>query len=306
MKRGKHNNRQAMTLALGLVALLAVYLVAVIMACTNRSNVYVNLINGHDWANLSGAEVKSNGVHITPLNQSIIHQDGSKAQLNPPVNVRGPHLAVDGSFEVAADMQGAEDGASLQLYGAVPIVYDEWRQERPSVRIDVSNGRVEAYIWDGNSSTPMDMRSYNVTVKNKVQLNVTHINGNIIVAINGKNLGTMPDHNIFSSGTVWFGADGNDKGNGWLLSSLRARPLANGKLSVVDPQELRVDISNPMSLRNLANGLTKKLAIGAAVSVNPLFTDSAYKYIAASEFNTVTLESSLKPQFLHPAKNKYD
>ncbi|HEX9679520.1 MAG TPA: hypothetical protein VGA08_02780, partial [Candidatus Saccharimonadales bacterium] len=205
------------------IALLSV--LAFSFSQSNKGNGFGSLLSDYDWSHLSGATVKTNGVQITPLNQSIIHQDGSAAQLNPPVYVRGPHLEISGDFEIKAIMQGMEDGASLQLYGQVPVIYDEWRQERPSLRIDVSASRIEARIWDGNSSSPMDIRSYNVNLKNDVIVNFKRENGKIVFAIDGKTLGAMPDHNIFSNDTIWFGMDGSDKGDGWLLKDLQARAV---------------------------------------------------------------------------------
>lgn len=272
----------------------------------NRDKGFNSLVYGHDWSHLSGAAVTKDGVKITPLNQNIIHQDGSRAQLNPPVNIRGPHLAVTGDFEIKASMQGMDDGASLQLYGQVPLIYDEWRQERPSLRIDVSSKSVEARIWDGNSAISMDIRSYNVDLKNDATVIVKRENGKIIISVNGATLGSMPDHNIFSEGNVWFGADGNDKGDGWLLRDLESRSLKKGSLAILDSPALEVNHDKPDSLRNLADKLPRKIQIGTAVSANPLFTDQRYQNIAMSEFNIITLESSIKAQFVHPAAGKYD
>lgn len=270
------------------------------------SHGFQSVLYGYDWTHLSGAIQTKDGLKITPLNQSIIHQDGSKAQLNPPVNVRGPQLSFSGDFEVKASLQDINDGASLQLYGQIPIIYDEWRQERPSLRVDVSGTRVEARIWDGNASTSMDIRSYNVNLKNNAVVSVKRINGKITLVLNGNTLGSMPDHDIFSGSNIWFGADGNDKGNGWLLHNLQARSLNKGSLSVIQDQLYKAKLDDPNLLRNLADKLPRKIPIGVAVSVNPLFTDKKYQEIATSQFNLVTLESSLKAQFIHPAKDKYD
>lgn len=272
----------------------------------NKDRDFESILYGHDWSHLSGATVTKEGVRVTPLNQRIIHQDGSRAILNPPVNVRGPHLAVSGDFEIKATMQDIKDGASLQLYGQVPIIYDEWRQERHSLRIDVSGNGVEARIWDGNSASSMDIRSYNINLENDAVLNMKQKDGKLIFTANGNTLGSMPDHNIFSDGTIWFGTDGNDKGNGWLLRNLQTRALDKGRLEILDMQELKINHDNPNSLRNLADKLPRKIQIGAAVSVNPLYTDAHYQNIAMSEFNLISLESSLKAQFVHPAANKYD
>lgn len=308
MRRPRQKHRLTLPKFVFIIVLLAalVVLFKPVLNQFNKDRGFNSLLSGHDWSHLSGATVTKEGIQITPLNQSIIHQDGSKAQLNPPVNVRGPHLEVSGDFEIKANMRSIEDGASLQLYGQVPIIYDEWRQERPSLRIDVSGKRVEARIWDGNSANSMDIRSYNVNLKNDAVLSVKHKNGKLIFIVNGNTLGSMPDHNIFNDGTVWFGADGNDKGDGWLLRELQAKILGKGKLEILDSPGLRVNHSEPNSLRNLADRLSRKIQIGAAVSVNPLFTDQRYQNIAMSEFNLVSLESSIKAQFIHPAANKYD
>lgn len=281
-------------------------LIIFLLIQSQTANKFNNILHGYDWSHLSGATVTKEGVLITPLNQSIIHQDGSKAQLNPPVNVRGPHLEFSGDFEIRATMDGIEDGASLQLYGQAPIIYDEWRQERPSIRIDISNKNVEARIWDGSSTTPMDIRSFNLGLYKNAELNLKREDGKIILTVNGNRLGSLPDHNIFSNGTIWFGLDGNDKGDGWTLNNLQARALGDDSIEVVDAPSLSVSREDPNLLRNLADNLPRKMPIGVALSVNPLFTDESYKNIAMSEFNLVTLESSIKAQFIHPASDKYD
>ncbi len=307
-KRKPSQKRQFITskpVYFGILIAILVALSVITIFQIKKDRGYSGLLFGHDWAHLAGATVTTSGVKINPLNQEIIHQDGSAAQLNPPVNVRGPHLAFSGDFEIKTTMQGMEDGASLQFYGQVPIIYDEWRQEQPSLRIDVSGKSIEARVWDGSSSTPMDIRTYNVDLKGDVVINLKRQNGKITLTANGNTLGTMPDHNIFNNGTIWFGADGNDKGDGWLLCSLQARPLDNANLKIVDTSSLTVNHSDPSLLRNLVDKLPHKLQIGTAVSANPLFTDQRYQNIAIGQFNLITLESSLKAQFIHPAPNRY-
>lgn len=278
----------------------------IIVGLIRENHRFSEVLYGHDWSYLAGATVTNNGLQITPLNQSIIHQDGSRAQLNPPVNLRGPHLAVSGDFEIKVTMQGVDDGASLQLYGQVPVVYDEWRQERPSLRVDVSGDSVEARIWDGDSSTPMDIRSFDIRTQKDAILDIKRKDGQLLFSVNSRILGAMPDHAIFHGGTIWFGMDGNDKGDGWQLTNLLARPVGRGVLQVIDAPALAVSHDDPNLLRNLADTLPRKIPIGVAVSVNPLFTDHKYQAIAMSEFNLVTLENNLKPQFIHPAADKYN
>ncbi len=295
-----------LNIRLVLVLLGVVFLGSIAYSQLKGSQDFADIINGHDWTHFAGATQTQSGIQISPLNKEIIHQDGSKAQLNPPLNVRGPHLAVSGNFEVKANMDGIEDGASLQFYSQPPVIYDEWRQEHPSIRIDISANSVEARIWDGNSSTPMDIRSFNVNLNGPTKLDLKHEDGQIALAVNSHELGSMPDHNIFAGGTVWFGLDGNDKGDGWILRDLRAHPLGKDSLDVIAVTSLTVDHNDANLLRNLIDKQSRKIQIGVAVSVNPLYTDEAYKNIAMSQFNLVTTESSLKAQFIHPAPDKYN
>ncbi len=286
--------------------LLFLLLIGGIIFRINSIPQFDDVLLGQDWSHFAGTIRTPKGIQVNPLNKEIIHQDGSKAQLNPPINVRGPHLEVSGNFEIMAMMNDIEDGASLQLYSQPPIIYDEWRKENPSFRIDVSSKRIETRVWDGNSSTPIDIRSFTANLKANTKLEIKRQYGQIFITINGSKLGSMPDHNIFSYGTIWFGADGNDKGNGWLLSQLKARPLKKGSLKVVPTTSLTADHSDPNLLRNLLGKQSHKIQIGVAVSVNPLFTNEAYRNIAVRQFNMVTTESSMKAQFIHPAPDKYN
>ncbi len=288
------------------LALVTLALLALAFVRLQNTGKFQDLIIGHDWSHVSGVKVSGETLEITSLNQAIIHQDGSKAQLNPPVAGRAPHLQTTGDFEIEADMHGIDDGASLQLYGQVPVIYDEWRQERPSVRVDVSGKSIEVRVWDGNASTPIDIRSYNRDNKNATKLIIKHQKGKFIIAADSTTLGTMPDHDVFKSGEVWFGLDGSDKGDGWQLQWLRVRGLSKGTAQIIDTPQLAVSHDDPEALRNLANKQGHRIQIGAAVSVGPLYTDPGYRNIALNQFNLVTLESSLKPQFIHPAENKYD
>jgi len=242
------------------------------------------------------------------LGRVIVHQDGSVGQLNPPVNIAGQHLLVRGDFKIIATMSKIYKQASLRLYALPPIVYDQWRYESPSIDItvDTINNSVTARVWDGSSNTSMDIRTYKVSLPSKVTISLEHIKDQINIIENDHVLGSMPDHNIFNSGSIWFGTDGLTGSSGWTLTSLAAKALGNGNVQIVPAASLVVGHSDPNSLRNLADANKHKIKMGAAVALGPMFTNGQYLALAMSQFSIMTPENSMKPEFIHPQPNVYD
>lgn len=271
----------------------------------NESKEHFNLLNDQSWTYVPGVQKSDGELRITPIGRVITHKDTSTAQLNPPVNVRGPHLKVSGDFEVKASLKGVEEGATFQLYGQVPVIYDEWRQERQSVKINVSPNIIKVSLWDGSSVSSIDERSYKRNIKNKADISIIRKSNKIFVKLNGKYLGSMPDHNVFINETVWFGVDANIGSDGWTLNSLMAKGLNNGMVELVPSPDLAVNQVKADSLRKLSNSNLRKLPIGAAVSIYPLMTDTQYRQTVGREFSIITPENSMKPQFIHPQKNLY-
>ncbi len=264
----------------------------------------VDWLNQSDWSNFNGATRTADGLKITPTGRVINHRDTSTAQPNPPVNARGSYLNVAGDFTISAQVAELQDQPTLQFYGQVPVIYDEWRQERPSIRLEASHDQLRVRIWDGSAATSMDEQTFTIERSDKVTFDLIHTDDQFIFRANGKSLGAMPDHNIFASGTVWLGADAGLDGDGWTLLRLTAKGMNNGTVELVTPDLPKAAIE-PTSLRALAQKHPKKLAIGAAVSIGPLLTDGKYSEIALGQFSMITPENSFKPQFIHPLKDLY-
>ncbi|OGG58295.1 hypothetical protein A2765_06380 [Candidatus Kaiserbacteria bacterium RIFCSPHIGHO2_01_FULL_56_24] len=258
------------------------------------------LLAAEGWRQFAGATTTKAGLRIQSLGRSIIHQDGSLPQPNPPVNLAGPHLALSGDFKLTARMEDIHSTATIRLYGKPPIVYDQWRFETPSLSIDVSTSTVVARIWDGSSSTSVDERTYPFISSSAVALSVEYRGHVFSVSANGQELGSIPAHHIFDSNEVWFGMDAADK-YGWVLSALSVE----GHAAVVPPPSFEVNHDDPNALRTLAAAHPRKLRMGAAISFGALVTDLEYRKIALGEFSMLTPENGMKPQFIHPQPDVY-
>lgn len=100
-------------------------------------------------------------------------------------------------------ISGIDNEAIIQFYGQVPIIYDDWRQERKSIRLKVKNDGLYIRIWDGTAASSIDERVIVFDLKNEINLSLLRKNDNFIIQSNGRNLGSIPDHKIFADGTVW-------------------------------------------------------------------------------------------------------
>ena len=141
---------------------------AILLLLCGLSPAYAaDLIAGRDWQHFSGAAVTDTGIVITPLGRVIVPKislpaespDAETAEKaddppvpNPPINLRGPRLQVTGDFSVSAVLDVPSGrGAYLYLYGTLPVIYDEWRQEGKVLSLGLKNGALVVSAWNGFS-----------------------------------------------------------------------------------------------------------------------------------------------------------
>jgi endo-1,4-beta-xylanase len=288
--------------------IIIILIVAGLYDYIKDQNKGIDVLNSEDWSNFPGATITDSGIHFQPLGRIIIHQDGSKGQENPPINLSGKHFLVKGNFKITAVLSQIDKQASFRLYASPPIIYDQWRSESPSIdiNIDLVKNTLTTRIWDGSSSNSIDMRIYKIYPTSEINISIEHIKNQINILQNGYIIGNIPDHNIFDNGTIWFGADGDPKSNGWTLASLSIKPIGTGSVRIIDSPLLIVDQNNVNSLRNIAKNNYLKIKIGSAIALEPLFINPEYRELALSQFSIMTPENSMKPQFIHPMPNVYD
>ena len=252
----------------------------------------VDVLTGHDWTHFAGATAGPGGVRIVGLDGRVVRQDGSGGQPNPPVNLRGPRLAVRGPVEITAGMdRPAGQSAVLTLYGDVPVVYDEWRHNPPGLAVTVTDRELRLAVWDGRGDGPAVRRRAAVAAPAAATVTVTRAGGRLTVRLGDVGLSVI-DPGVFSSGRVFFGADADDGGTaaatspggpaGWTLTSLRAAGLDGGSATVVDAPALDQPAPAPGSLRVLA-AARRALPIGAAVAAEPLLADDGYRRLTAAQ-----------------------
>ncbi|GAA2836241.1 endo-1,4-beta-xylanase [Crossiella cryophila] len=260
----------------------------------------VELIAGQDWTRLAGAEVTGQGVRISALDRWIVGTDGKRFQPNPPVNLLGPRLEVAGDFRLDAGISATGGkSAYLQLYGAPPIIYDEWRQEPPSLRLGLVGGQLEVAVWDGKANKAKEVRKFGFGVTGEVAITVRRSGSTLAFLVGGRQVGTVAERGVFGGGQVFFGADAQ-VGGGWTLRSLSASGAVRVRKAPDWKQGTVAD-----SLRGRAQKLARPIGVGSALAIAPLVADDRYRAVAGEQFDLITPENEMKPQFLQPARGVF-
>jgi endo-1,4-beta-xylanase len=291
----------------GLTAVAAAVLLAggviVAQSASAADGAAQDLLTGRDWAHMAGATQSAAGVRVTGTGRSIVSADGTSYQANPPLNLRGPRLAVTGDFRVTATLAVTSTSiAYVRLYGQTPVIYDESRQERPSVRFGISAGKFQVAIWDGTSAAPVTTATYGSGLTGTVTAGVTRTGSTLTFTANGKTLGTQSDHGAFASGSVIFGLECGRDNPAWTLTALTAQSVGSGTVTVQDAPALAQGAPPADALRTLAGS---RLLMGSALAANEVMSDSTYRRTAAQQYSMLTPENDMKPQFVEPLKGVF-
>jgi endo-1,4-beta-xylanase len=258
------------------------------------------------WSYLPGSKREGgSGLRIMPYDFKIVQQDGSGGQPNYPVNEYGVHLEKATNFTVTAGLRDVQGKAAMALYGRLPIIADEFRVERGSIRAEIAGNTLNVRLWDGNQQQPVIAQSLPLLAANAAHtLTITHADGHIHVMVDGQQVTSVSDSGIFADGFVWLGFDATDKS--FELDSLEAKGVGNATFKVADSATLHVTQVND-GLQALAAKKRANFNVGAAMALTPAVSDPAYAAAAFSgNFGILTTENALKWQFTEPVRGSYD
>ena len=251
----------------------------------------IDLISTYDWTHFAGASSVNEGIDVSPLNRTIVGLDGNDRP-NSSVNLAGPSIVFTGDFSIDAKTSSFVNGAAIRLYGGVPIIYDEWRYEQPSIEIKNEGSFIKVSLWDGTDSSPSKVQEYK-SPNNLKTLQINKSDDDISFSGDGETIFNINAKGVLAPGKLWLGVSATED-LGFKISSLELQ-AESGTVQV--RKGLSSPAKNPIS--------SGHINFGAAVALNPLLTDENYRSLALNQFNLWTPENELKAQFIHPAANTY-
>lgn len=265
----------------------------------------VNMLT-QDWRYMPGATQHNGFIDVQPTDFTIVKQDGSGGQPNPPVNEYGTHLAISGNFEVTATITHNFGTASLQLYDALPIIADEFRIEPASLRLTESGNQLAVQVMNGSTQAdvqaPTPAYQQTFTVPDDGELDLKRQGDAIDISSGNQTIASIPWGGIFKSGSLWFGLDSST--GGYELSSLQVEGLDGTQFRVVDTTQQDI-IKQPGGIQALASAHRPNFKVGAAAALGPLVANKTYAEQLVSNFGSITLENAMKPQFISPKQGVY-
>lgn len=248
---------------------------------------------------MAGARITANGLEVIKTGAAIDDKRNNNQYVpNPPYNINGFRLAVQGDFAVSAHLKG-DTVPQMQLYSQIPERWDDFEYRRGGFGVRLTaDGKVEVQVWDGSSQTPTNHEFAYSGSTTDVQITLQRSGTDFAVVVNGDTVGTIPDDGaLFDSGEVWLGIN-TDQDPG-TVSELTAKPINGGTMDIVELGTLDKTQDSPPALQT---AVTKKgFLVGTAVMLDRIMGKKQYAQLAVGgNFGRWTTEDGGKPQDIQP------
>lgn len=271
---------------------------------TEQVNSQRSILSGN-WEYLDGVKRINGGLQIQPTRRVIMEQDGTITQKNPPINIAGTYVEdLSGDFTIEATIDLLQSNtATMQLYGTLPIIADEFRIDRESLSIVLTKSELIIKAWDHKSQQPIEVRSFPIKTEPVNKLRIERVNDTCIFYVNGQKVGKIQEHGIFANGKIWFGFDAETAP--WLLNDVHIEKKNGGSFIYADGATVKLQKKNTQRLQELASKKRKDFLIGGAMTSGILVEDNEYAQIALNDFGSMTPENEMKMINLQPTRGMY-
>ncbi|WP_354594463.1 endo-1,4-beta-xylanase [Frigoribacterium sp. PvP054] len=260
-----------------------------------------------DWRHVPGVVADDDGLRVAATGRSIVRQDGSGGQPDPPLDLAGTHLVAPGDVSLSASFADVTADATLAVYDSPPVVADEFRLEPAGVRLTFRGDDLGIAVFDGSppddATDPRPVVDEHVTIDDpEAEFSVRRSGDLLEVVDDGETVFSAPLGGVLGSGELWLGLS-SDEGT-FRVGSFTATAPAGDSLSAAGPAWAGAEAS-PDGLQALAARSRPDFVVGAAVALGPLASDPRYADEFVGDFGALTLENAMKPQAISPRRGEY-
>jgi endo-1,4-beta-xylanase len=261
------------------------------------------LTDQYNWKQFSGTSWEKNRLRVIPLDRKIRPKFNpqTKWYLNPPINLSGPRLDLMGDFYLSIGLDASaypKKTAFIDLYGTLPIIFDEWRIDGRNIRLGLTNGLLE--VWVNMVKQPFSKAG----LGNKISLNISRKNSIIYFGVDGETIGTFQEtikNPLFQDAKIYFGVDA-ELGGGFTITNISEQGaiVSDNYTETIKKYEVPDE-----SLRALAQNLKRPILMATAANMSALASDINYGKVLAENFSMITPEFDFKFQAIHPRPDQY-
>ncbi|SDF86112.1 endo-1,4-beta-xylanase [Klenkia brasiliensis] len=300
--RGAAGPRALLAPATGLVLALA----ACSPAAPAPDGEVLDLLQG-GWQHVPGVTPDGDGLLVTATALSIADRDGGARQPNPPLDLAGTHLLVDGDFTLSARLTDVTADATWAVHDRPPVVADEFRIEPAGLRLTLDGDDLEVAVLDGSPqqdvTDPRPVHDEHVTLPDPTAVLSVRRSGDTLEVLSGGDaVVSAPLGGVFDSGELWLGLSSDD--GSFRVGSLTATAPDGAALSTAGPAFEQAEPSAD-GLQALVARTRPDVRVGAAAALGPLSADADYARQLIGEFGAITPENAMKPQSLSPLPGVY-
>ncbi len=259
------------------------------------------------WQHVPGVTADDDGLQVSATGLAVVSQDGGARQANPPVDLAGTHLVVDGDVTLGARFTDVIADATWTIQDRPPVIADEFRIEPAGIRLTLDGDDLEVVVLDGSAqqdvTDPQPVLDEHVTLPDPAAVvSVRRSGDQLEVASDDDVVVSAPLGAVLGSGELWLGLSSDD--GSFRVSSLTASAPEGSSLRTAGPAFERAEPS-PEGLQALAARIRPDLRIGAAAALGPLASDAEYAQELVGQFGAITPENAMKPQALSPRQGVY-
>ncbi|MEI2778827.1 MAG: endo-1,4-beta-xylanase [Tetrasphaera sp.] len=272
----------------------------------------LDLVATGDFTSVAGLETGVSGLTVRNLGRAILTEDGTGYLPDPPWVLAGTHLTISGGFTMTVELRDIGGEAAVLLAGRPPIVYDEFVNDRGSLRVSVAGSSARARLVSATSrQRAVEQRTWSVPAGSAHRLTIqftgTLGTGTLRIGVDDRDPVSFPAHGLFASGQVWLGMEAATVNGSFRIPSWQVISAAGSKVAAVDTTPLRPGDQPGMGLQELATVSHPGFLIGAALSASSLYSDPAFARLAlGGQIGLMTTENALKFQFIQPQRGLYE
>jgi endo-1,4-beta-xylanase len=256
-----------------------------------------NLIAEQSWR-LRGARQTPDGLIVYSVHSEIEDRDSGDYQNDPPIALFGPHFELPKQWQLTLHVTNI-DGLSVQCYGKLPLIRDDYRIENESIHLTFSKDDVRVKAWRHDDTVAHDIHfSTPASGRRTHTIQLRSDESAVSLTVDDITVGQVKARDIFDSHQLWLGFNSDTTTT---ITSLQLS--GDGPVISRDPSTIQVPHTRD-GLQEDAQKINNSLLIGAAVAPGPLVEDRLYEAIAlGGNYGVFTLENSMKPVHLMPRRN---